>query len=50
MISAVLDACVLYPVHLRNFLLGLGHDEAFLPFWTEEIQDEWITESYWQNF
>ena len=42
MISAVLDACVLYPVNLRDFLLWLGYSEVFFPFWTEKIQDEWI--------
>jgi len=39
--TAVLDACVLYPEHLRDFLLRLASAEAYLPFWTEQIRDEW---------
>jgi predicted nucleic acid-binding protein len=42
MISAVLDACVLYSASLRNFLLTLAGAKLFEPFWTEEIRDEWI--------
>jgi predicted nucleic acid-binding protein len=42
MISAVLDACVLYPASLRNFLLTLAAVRLFETFWTEEIRDEWI--------
>ena len=39
--TAVLDACVLYPVHLRDFLLHLGSQGEIIPFWSEEIQNEW---------
>jgi len=42
MLTAVLDACVLYPVHLRDFLLNLAKRESFVPFWSERIRDEWI--------
>jgi len=42
MISAVLDACVLYSAALRDFLLRLARSEAFSPFWSETIRDEWI--------
>ena len=41
MISAVLDACVLYPAPLRDFLLRLAEDKLISPFWSEKIQDEW---------
>ena len=38
---AVLDANVLYPASLRDFLLRLAYDAIFTPRWSEEIQDEW---------
>lgn len=38
----VLDACVLYPVVLRDLLLTLGALEAFEPRWTTTILDEMI--------
>ena len=41
MISAVYDACVLYPASLRDLLLSLAKAKAVLPFWSEEIRDEW---------
>ena len=41
MINAVLDACILYPAPLRNFLLHLANEEVFCPFWSGEIHDEW---------
>lgn len=39
---AVLDACVLYPAPLRDFLVHLAITDAFLARWTEAIHDEWI--------
>ena len=36
----VLDACVLYPVVLRDLLLTLGALDALEPRWTESILDE----------
>ena len=36
----VLDACVLYPVVLRDLLLTLGALDAFDRRWTESILDE----------
>jgi len=41
MIKAVLDACVLYPDPLRNFLLRLAFEKAFFSFWSGEIRNEW---------
>lgn len=39
---AVLDACVLYPAPLRDFLTHLTLLDAFGARRTEEIHDEWI--------
>jgi hypothetical protein len=39
---AVLDACVLYPFHLRNILIQLAVDRLVDARWTDEIHDEWI--------
>jgi hypothetical protein len=36
----VLDACVLYPVVIRDLLLTLATLDAFEPRWTEAILDE----------
>lgn len=37
----VLDACVLYPAPLRDFLLNLSYVGVFQPKWTAIIQQEW---------
>ena len=42
MISAVLDACVLFSASLRDILLRLAEDKLVDPFWSAEIRDEWI--------
>jgi len=39
---AVLDANVLYPAPIRDFLLHLAHLDLYKPKWTNEIQEEWI--------
>ncbi|GAC1335530.1 MAG: PIN domain-containing protein [Isosphaeraceae bacterium] len=39
---AVLDACVLYPAPLRDFLMCLAVKNLFRPRWTNDIHDEWI--------
>ncbi len=39
---AVLDACVLYPFHLRNVLLQAAFDGLFDARWTEHIHEEWM--------
>jgi hypothetical protein len=40
--TAVLDACVLYPAPLRDFLMELAAGGLFRAKWTEQIHDEWI--------
>jgi len=40
--TAVLDACVLYPAPLRDFLMELAAAGLFRAKWTDEIHDEWI--------
>lgn len=37
----VLDACVLYPAPLRDFLLRLSLTGLFTAKWTDQIQQEW---------
>ncbi len=37
---AVLDANVLFPFQLRNFLLHLAAEELYDPLWSEQIVDE----------
>lgn len=41
-ITAVLDACVLYPAPLRDLLLHLALEDLFQPRWTEAIHEEWM--------
>ena len=40
--SAVYDACVLFSGSLRDFLLRLASNKLVAPFWSEEIQSEWV--------
>lgn len=42
MIEAVYDANVLYSASLRDFLLRLASSELVQPYWSEEIQREWM--------
>lgn len=37
---ALLDACVLYPVGVRDLLLSVAEREVYVPYWTNEILDE----------
>ena len=39
---AVVDACVLYPFHLRNVLIQAAVDRLVDARWTDEIHNEWI--------
>jgi len=39
---AVLDACILYPFHLRNVLVQAAVDRLVEARWTDAIHDEWI--------
>lgn len=41
--NVVLDACVLYPAPLRDFLLNLADLDLFEPKWTQQIHEEWTT-------
>lgn len=41
-IIALLDACVLYPAPLRDFLMRLSLDEVFQPRWSNMIHEEWM--------
>ncbi|MEY3920523.1 MAG: hypothetical protein RL634_284 [Bacteroidota bacterium] len=41
-VKVVLDACVLYPAPLRDFLLNLAEQQLIKPYWTDEINEEWV--------
>ncbi|HET9055555.1 MAG TPA: PIN domain-containing protein [Chitinophagaceae bacterium] len=40
--KATLDACALYPAPIRDLLLWLADAQLYKPFWSEEINNEWI--------
>jgi predicted nucleic acid-binding protein len=40
--TAILDANVLFPAPLRDYLLSLAELNLYKPKWTDEIQEEWI--------
>mgnify|MGYP001801064860 CR=1 FL=1 len=42
MIIAVLDACVLYPAPVRDYLLTLADEKIYSPKWSKEINEEWV--------
>ena len=42
MLTAFLDANVLYPVAIRNVLMELAQADAFAPLWTEAVHQEWM--------
>jgi hypothetical protein len=39
--TVVLDACVLYPAPVRDFLLDLAACKIYKPKWTDNIHNEW---------
>ncbi|HUB10581.1 MAG TPA: PIN domain-containing protein [Acetobacteraceae bacterium] len=41
LVTALCDACVLYPFHLRNILVQAAVDGLYEARWTDEIHDEW---------
>ena len=40
--TAILDANVLYPSHLRDILIQCAHQKFFRAKWTEKITEEWV--------
>src|SRR5215813_13223617 len=41
-LTALFDACVLYPAPLRDLLMWLALTGLFNARWTDQIHDEWI--------
>jgi predicted nucleic acid-binding protein len=41
-VTAVLDACVLYPASLRDLLMHLTLGDLFKAKWTNQIHNEWM--------
>jgi len=41
-ITALYDACTLYPAPLRDFLVRLAMTDTFYARWTDQIHEEWI--------
>ena len=41
-LTALLDANVLYPASLRDFLLRLADQYLYFPLWSATIHQEWI--------
>jgi predicted nucleic acid-binding protein len=40
--TVVYDACILYPAHLRDFLIHLALSHLFKAKWSNEIHREWM--------
>lgn len=40
--TAVLDACVLYPVSVADALMSFAEADLYAAKWTTQIEDEWI--------
>ncbi|MEG4441554.1 PIN domain-containing protein [Microcoleus sp. AT9_B5] len=41
-LRVVLDACVLFPMYLRDTLLSTADEDLYLPYWSHKIIDEVI--------
>lgn len=41
-LRVVLDACVLFPMYLRDTLLSTADEDLYLPYWSQKIIDEII--------
>jgi predicted nucleic acid-binding protein len=41
-LRVVLDACVLFPMYLRDTLLSTADEDLYLPYWSQKIIDEVI--------
>lgn len=41
-LRVVLDACVLFPMYLRDTLLSAAEEDLYLPYWSQKIIDEVI--------
>jgi predicted nucleic acid-binding protein len=41
-VTALLDACVIYPAPLRDLLMYLAVKDVYRPRWTDAIHEEWI--------
>jgi predicted nucleic acid-binding protein len=39
-LAVVLDACVLFPMYLRDILLSTAEDGLYLPYWSQKILNE----------
>ena len=42
-LTAIYDACVLYPAPLRDLLMQLALSDLYRARWTEKIHEEWIS-------
>jgi len=41
--GVVLDACVLFPMYLRDTLLSTAEAGLYMPYWSQKILDEAIS-------